>query len=74
MTAVGQVPQSVAENLARRHAAAGGGRCVYGCRAHARLYPGGRFCADHAPGLAPTPDPTRTAAGLRLAARNEGAS
>lgn len=73
MTAVGQVPKHVADNLARRLAARVGGRCVYGCRGDARLYPGGRFCDGHAPGVAPAPDPARTVSGLRHRAERDAA-
>jgi hypothetical protein len=66
MTATYAVPPRVAANIARRHAAALAGPCLYGCRAHARLYAAGWRCDVHAPQpINPTPDPTRTLAGLQ---------
>jgi hypothetical protein len=70
-----QVPARTAANIARRHAAEAPRRCIYGCRAHARLYPGGSFCDEHSPwavlGL-PNPDtqidPDRTLDALRAKA------
>lgn len=53
-----QVPARVAANIARRHAADQPRRCVHGCRAHARLYPAGARCDQHAPwALAGRPNP-----------------
>lgn len=60
-----EVPKRIADNIARRAANRQPGACIYGCDGSARLYPGGRFCPDHAPGHNPTPDPAATAAALR---------
>lgn len=72
MTAEFHVPERVAANIARRHAALHAKPCVYGCRATARLYPAGWRCSEHAPwALAgrPSPDsqvdPARTLDALR---------
>lgn len=73
MTATYEVPKRVAENIAKRHAAdTHATRCIYGCRAHARLYPCGARCDEHSPWyLAGQPDPAtqidpaRTVDGLR---------
>lgn len=75
MTKTFEVPKRVRENQARRHAADQGGRCLYQCRARARLYPCGWRCDEHSPwALAGRPnpdsliDPTRTLEALRAAA------
>lgn len=58
MTAEFRVPERVANNIARRHAALHAKPCVYGCRATTHLYPCGWRCDEHAPwALAGRPDP-----------------
>lgn len=75
MTTEFKVPDRVAANIARRHAALHAEPCIYRCRETARLYPAGWRCDEHAPwALAGRPnpdsqvDPARTLDALRLAA------
>ena len=75
MTTEFKVPERVAANIARRHAALHAHPCLYGCRATARLYPAGWRCDAHSPwALAGRPnpdsqvDPARTLDALRIAA------